>query len=117
MLHLIPQAQDDERLDYSEAVSRMASVRHALRLVDAGSGHGPGDDLDDQVAEAWDAAGEARQRSFDRRSGRLVGQTAAGIEALLGVRHEGREPHQEASRTLVEEIRRELRDLAGIVLA
>ncbi|HWJ38823.1 MAG TPA: hypothetical protein VNR86_08700 [Sphingomicrobium sp.] len=117
MLHLIPQAQGDNRLDYSEAVSRLASVRHALRLVDGGFGSGPGDDLDDRLAEAWDDAGEARQRCFDRRSGRLVGQTAAGIEALLGVRHEGREPHQEASRTLVDEIRRELHDLAGVVLA
>lgn len=117
MLHLIPQAQDHERLEHSEAVSRLASVRHALRLVDGGFGNGPGDDLDDQLAEAWDDAGEARQRCFDRRSGRLVGQTAAGIEALLGVRHEGREPHQQASQTLVDEIRRELRDLAGIVLA
>jgi hypothetical protein len=41
---------------------------------------------------------------------------AAGIEALLGQRHEGREPHVEASRTLAEEIRRELREVAGIVL-
>ena len=110
MLSLIPQAQPDEPLDYAEAVSRLASVRHALRLVDGGFS-------EDRLATAWPEAGEARQRWFDRRSGRLVGQTAAGIEALLGARSEGREPHREASRTLVDEIRRELRDVAGIVLA
>ena len=117
MLHLIPQAQPEEPLDYDEAVSRLASVRHALRLVDGGFSEGPAHDLDDRLARAWDEAGEARQRWFERRSGRLVGQTAAGIEALLGVRHEGREPHAQASRTLVDEIRRERRDVAGIVLA
>jgi hypothetical protein len=46
-----------------------------------------------------------------------VSATAAGIEALLGQRHEGREPHREANLALVDEIRRELRDVAGIVLA
>jgi hypothetical protein len=117
MLSLIPQAQPDEPLDYDEAVSRLASVRHALRLVDGGFSEGPSEDLDERLAGAWPEAGEARQRWFERRSGRLVGQTAAGIEALLGERHGGREPHREASRTLVDEIRRELRDVAGIVLA
>ena len=117
MLHLLPQNQPDARPEpYAEAVSRLASVRHALRLVDGGLTDGPADDLDGRIASAWEGAGEARQRWFDRRSGWLVGTTAAGIEALLGQRHDGREPHRAASETLVEEIRRELRDIAGIVL-
>ena len=116
MLSLIRQSQADETLDVAEAVSRLASVRHALRLVDSGLAEGPGDDLDDEIARAWPVAGQARQQWFDRRSGRLVGQTASGIEALLAAQHEGRQPHREASRKVVEEIRRELRDLAGIVL-
>jgi hypothetical protein len=45
-----------------------------------------------------------------------VGATATGIEALLNQRHEGREPHRAASQTLVDQIRRELREVAGIVL-
>jgi len=36
---------------------------------------------------------------------------------LLGERNQGREPHREASRTLVDQIRSELREIAGIVLA
>jgi hypothetical protein len=117
MLSLIRHEQADEPLDYSEAVSRLATVRHALRLVDGGFGDGPSDDLDSGIASCWPDAGPARQSWFDRRSSRLVAQTAAGIEALLGARHGGQEPHREASRMLVDEIRRELRDVAGIITA
>ncbi|MES2135620.1 MAG: hypothetical protein V4502_00995 [Pseudomonadota bacterium] len=106
-----PQAQP---IAYAEAVSRLASVRHALRLVNGGLSDGPGSD--DELASVWDCAGEARQRLFDRRSGRLVGAAAAGIETMLIERQDGREPHAAASEALVEEIRRELRDVARIVL-
>jgi hypothetical protein len=117
MLHLIPQHEPEARPEaYAEAVSRLASVRHALRLVDGGFGDGPGEDLDERIASVWDDAGEAKQRCFDRRSARLVGATAAGIEALLNQRHMGHEPHRAASQTLVDQIRRELREIAGIVL-
>jgi len=117
MLHLLPQHEPEVGPAYAEAVSRLASVRHALSLVDAGFSDGPGDDLDERVAAAWPLAGEARHRCFDRRSARLVGMAASGIEALLSQRQKNREPHRLASETLVAEIRRELRDVAGIVLA
>ena len=118
MLHLFPDSATGSRpREYSEAVSRLASVRHALRLVDGGFGDGPQDDLDERVATAWPEAGEARHRCFDRRSARLVGMAATGIEALLSQRQKNREPHRAASEALVNEIRRELRDVAGIVLA
>src|SRR3954453_14920359 len=115
MLNLVP--QPEPQIPYAEAVSRLASVRHALRLVDGGLAGGPEGDLDEQVAAVWPTAGEAKQRWFDRRSGRLVGTAAAGIEALLGQKHDGREPHRAASERLVSEIRGELRDIAGIVLS
>ena len=95
----------------------MAFGRHALRLVDGGFSDGPQDSLDEQVAAAWPTAGEARHRCFDRRSARLVGLAATGIEALLSQRQKQREPHKMASEALVNEIRRELREVAGIVLA
>ena len=118
MLHLLPQHEPEAQPDYAEAVSRLASVRHALRLVDGFAG-GPADDLDadEELAAAWPNAGEARHRCFDRRSARLVGMAASGIEALLSQRQKNREAHGAASETLVNEIRRELRDVAGIVLA
>lgn len=95
----------------------MASVRHALRLVEP-FGSGPASDPanDELIAESWDAAGPARQRSFNRRSGRLVGAAAAGIEALLIERQNSREPHAEAGQVLVDEIRRELADVARVIL-
>ncbi|SRR5260221_10331617 len=118
MLHLLPQHEPEAQPAYAEAVSRMASVRHALRLVDGFAG-GPADDLDsdEELAAAWNHAGEARHRCFDRRSARLVGMAATGIEALLSQRQKNREPHRAASEALVNEIRRELREVAGIVLA
>jgi hypothetical protein len=118
MLSLIPQHEPEARPQvYAEAVSRLASVRHALRLVDGGFGAGPDGDLDGAVDAAWPDVSEAKQHWFDRRSERLVAAAAAGIEALLGERNRGREPHHEASRALTEEIRRELHEVAGIVLA
>jgi hypothetical protein len=118
MLSLVPQHDLEPRPKaYAEAVSRLASVRHALRLVDGGFAEGPLDDLDENIAAAWPKASDAKQHHFDRQSERLVATAAVGIEALLGERNEGREPHREASRVLVDQIRRELREIAGIVLA
>ena len=116
MLHLLPQNEPETPIAYAEAVSRLASVRHALRLVDGGFSGGPEPEFDGDISAAWDGAGEARQRHFDRRSGQLIGTAAAGIEALLGQRHEGREPNAAASQALVNEIRRELQNVAGIIL-
>src|SRR5690348_17217144 len=76
MLNLIPQPEFEPRPQaYAEAVSRLATIRHALRLVDGGFSAGPVGD--EAIAGAWDQAGEARQRWFDKRSERLVGATAA----------------------------------------
>lgn len=117
MLSLVAQPELETPVAYAEAVSRLASVRHALRLVDGGFGAGPQDDLDERVASAWPEAGEAKQHWFERRSARLVGTAAAGIEALLGQRQKDCEPHRAASQALADEIRRELREVAGIILA
>jgi hypothetical protein len=104
-------------LAHAEAVSRLASIRHALQLVEP-FGSGPASDLseDDGIAAAWDQAGAARQRQFERRSGQLVGAAHAGFEALLAERQSGRGPNIEATRALVDQIRRELRDVAKIIV-
>ena len=114
MLHLQPDSGPRPRPEpYAEAVARLSSVRHALRLVDPHGG-GPASDLedDDAVAAAWDEADEARRRAFDKRSSKLVGATAAGVEALLDEQQKGNEPNEEASKLLVDQIRRELKDVA-----
>ena len=118
MLNLVPQHEPEAQpKDYAEAVSRLASVRHALRLVDGGFSDGPEGEIDDDIAVVWHQTSEGKQRCFERRSGRLVGTAAAGIEALLGERNKGREPHRAASEVLVAEIRRELAEVAGIIIA
>jgi hypothetical protein len=118
MIHLLAHSAPEESPQpYAEALTRLASVRHALRLVEP-FGAGPASDLsiDEAIAAGWEEAGENRQKLFDRRSERLVGATAAGIEALVIEREEGREPHAAAGKTLIDEIRRELQDVAGILL-
>ena len=118
MLHLLPVEPAAARpVAYAEAVSRLASVRHALRLVEPFAG-GPASDLDGDagIACAWDDAGIAQKILFDRRAERLVGATAAGLDALLAGQSEGRAPQREASHALVEEIRRDLAEIARVVL-
>lgn len=119
MLHLQPiPAAESTPQPYAEAVARLASIRHALRLVDPFGG-GPANDpeIDEIVATAWDEASQVRRRCFDTRSSHLVGATAAGVEALLDERNAGREPHEEAAKELVDQIRRELAAVSRIVLA
>ena len=115
MLHLLAEPCPDPRPQpYAEAVARLASIRHALRLVNS-LGDGPSGDVpneDEAIASAWDDAGEAAQRRFDQRSAQLVGATAAGVEALLKTRETGSRAHPEASKFLVDQIRRELADVA-----
>jgi hypothetical protein len=118
MLHLQAVPGSDQRPEaYAEAISRLASVRHALRLVDPFAG-GPASDADGDatVASAWDEAGEAKRRWFDNRTARLVGATAAGVEALLDQRQTGREPNGQASQELVDQIRRELAQVSRVIL-
>src|SRR5688500_15158525 len=116
MLHLIAEPASTPRPQpYAEAVARLAGVRHALRLVDPHGG-GPAPDLDDDVAARGDEAGEARRRGFDTRSAQAVSAAADGVEALLETRKTGREPNAEASRALAEQIRRELAEIARIVV-
>ena len=118
MLHLFPDAASDSRPKaYEEAVGRLASVRQALRLVDPFAG-GPASDLEEDatLAAAWHDASDAKRRLFGNRSAQLVGATAAGVEALLDERQRGREPHAEASKALVSQIRRELAAVSSFIL-
>jgi hypothetical protein len=117
MLHLVPSPSPEPTpQQYAEAISRLASVKHALRLVDDFGG-GPASDADEaELAAAWDETDEAKRRAFDRKSAKLVGVMAAGVEALLDERQKGREPNAEASRALADQIRRELADVARVIL-
>ena len=118
MLHLLPaESRTPRPVAYAEAVSRLAGVRHALRLVEPfAGGPSPDPDQDAEIAAAWDKSGDARRSMFDRRTAHLVGAAAAGLEALLAEQADGRAPHREASQALVDEIRRDLSDIARVVV-
>ncbi len=117
MLHLVPGQQPDESPElYSEALARLASIRHALRLVDVFGG-GPASDPgeDDPIAAPSGEASKAHARSLDIRTERAAAAAAAGLEALLGEQAAGRRPNEAASRELAEEIRRGLEDVSRLM--
>ena len=110
---LAESAPDPVPQGHAEVLSRLACVRHALRLVDPyGGGPAPDPETDEAIAAAWEVADETKRRRFDVRSGLLVGATVAGIGALMNED----QPNVEASKALVEQIRRELQDVAKVIL-
>ena len=117
MLNLVPApAAGGPPRVYGEALARLASIRHALRLVDPFGG-GPASDPsdDDRIAAAWTGAGRAKARCLEGHAERTAGAAAAGLEALLGEQSEGREPNQAAAHELADEIRRGLEDVARMM--
>ena len=115
MLHLFAEApapQPSERL-HPEPVTRLASVRNALRVVDAFGG-GPADDFDDSVSERWESAGEAARRCFDRRSAELVAVATVGLEAVSFQREQGLDASVAALRVIAGELKAGLTDLERI---
>ena len=76
---------------YDDAVARLSGIRQALARADA-TGAGPAADLDTRSDQAADAA-------------------SAGLNALAAVAGDS-----EASRDLVERIRRELAEISNLIL-
>ncbi|HUG45432.1 MAG TPA: hypothetical protein VMK31_02825 [Sphingomicrobium sp.] len=105
-------ASPPERLR-PEPVSRLASIRNALAVVDDFGG-GPAPDFDDEISERWESAHEAARRCFDRRSAELVGAAAAGLDAVSFQREQGLEVSVAALRVIAGELRSGLQDLERI---
>jgi hypothetical protein len=120
MLHLsaktpVPQQPvhtPSERLR-PEPVTRLASIRNALRVVDDFAG-GPAPDFDEHISERWESAGEAAKRCFDRRSAELVSAAAAGLEAVSFQRERGLDVSVAALAVIAGELRSGLQDLERI---
>ena len=120
MLHLIPVADLAESPQpYAEALSRLASIRHALRMVDpfaGGPASDPEDGLDDgEMARAWTAASKSKARCFDRSTARTASGAAAGLDAMLAERAAGRDPNTAAGRQVAEAIRHGLDDVSRLM--
>lgn len=61
MLHFIPVPCADDALLSSEALAKLAGIRHALRLVDPFGGGPASDPSDDEnLAAAWAGASQGR---------------------------------------------------------
>ena len=121
MLHFVPVPQLDASPQsapqpYAEALARLASIRHALRLVDPfGGGPASDPDGDEQMASAWVGASKSQNRCFDGRTSRTASAAAAGLEAMLAERAAGREPNAAASQRIAEEIRLGLEDVSRLM--
>ena len=115
MLHLFAEApapQPAERL-HPEPVTRLASLRNALRVVDAFGG-GPADDFDDDVSARWESADGAAKRCFDRRSAELIAVATVGLEAVSFQREQGLDASVSALRVVADELKSGLKDLERI---
>jgi hypothetical protein len=115
MIHFLPLAAESEPVrEDGELLSRLAGLKRALRLVDPFGG-GPAPDFDGEFeAAAFACAGEPVRRCLDRRSERLVGAAAAGLEAVVSERSFGHEPNRSSIEILAQEIRDGLADLSSL---
>ena len=116
MLNLFAQSpapQPAERL-HPEPVTRLASLRNALRAVDQFGG-GPASDIDDELSERWESADGAARRCFDRRSAELLAVATDGLDAVSFQRAQGFDASAAALRVIADELKEGLRGLERIL--
>jgi hypothetical protein len=106
MLHLFAEApapQPSERLR-PEPVTRLASLRNALRVVDEFGG-GPADDCDEQISVRWESAAKAAKRCFDRRSAEMIAVATTGLELIAERQKDGIDINPAAKQVIADELR------------
>jgi hypothetical protein len=106
MLHLVPEFSPDfEPKTCPEPITRLASLRNALRVVDQFGG-GPASDFgDDELTARWESAGEAAKRCFDRRSAEMVALAATGLEWICERQKDGASVNPAAKQVIADELR------------
>ena len=116
MLHLLPDSPAEIAPGIMpEPVTRFASLRNALSVVDQFGG-GPASDFDDnELACDWAGASDAQRRCFDYRSATLIGVATAGLEVVSAHREQGGDASAAALRLLAEEIRSGLEGLERLI--
>lgn len=105
MLHFLPESLPvHEPGSTPEPITRLASLRTALRVVDQFGG-GPASDYDvDDLCDEWNQASDAQRRCFDRRSAELVGVAASGLDVVAAHRAEGGDVSPAALQRIADEI-------------
>ncbi|NUT00454.1 MAG: hypothetical protein HOP96_05720 [Sphingomonas sp.] len=106
------EAAAEASLESGELAQRVAGLKRALRLLEP-SGGGPSCDAEE--FEAIEFASEGARRCFDSRSERIIGEAAAGLEAVVSVRGAGQEPHSAAVDLVAEAIRSGLASLDELI--
>lgn len=86
---------------YAEAVARLSAIHRSLRLAES---HGGG--------PASDSTGEA-----DSSAGAIAEAAIVGLDALIAVGSDAAVAPAEASREMVDRIRRELAEISGIAFS
>ena len=116
MLHLLPDTLPESSPGLApEPVTRLASLRNALRVVDEFGG-GPASDFDEQELSCnWEGASDAQRRCFDRRSATLIAVATAGLEVVSANREQGGDANAAALRLLADEIRKGLDGLERLI--
>ncbi len=116
MLNLLSQpATESAPNPAPEPVFRLASLHHALRVVDQFGG-GPASDFDiDGFAQDWAEASPAEQRCFDRRSAGLLAVASAGLEVVANHREIGSDVSPAAMQLLADEIRSSIADIERLI--
>ena len=95
-----------------ELAARIAGLQRALKLLEP-SGGGPSCDAEE--FEVIEFASEGARHCFDHRSERVIGEAAAGLEAVVESRSTGREPHPVAVDLVAEAIREGLASLTDLI--
>ena len=102
------EAASEAPVSGGELAARIAGLKRALRILEP-SGGGPSCDAEEFLAIEF--ASEGARACFDSRSERVIGEASAGLEAVVGVRAEGLEPHPTAVDMVAEAIREGLASL------
>ena len=114
MIHFVPDsASQPVQAPYAEAISRLAGLRQALRLVEDLAGMEPSPPAKESQVATLD--GEAKKAWFDARSARAVAGSAAGLEAIAALNADGGQPHPAAAEHLARDIRERLEELGAVL--
>ena len=113
MIHFLPlEAAAAAPFAGGELAARISGLKRALRLLEP-SGGGPSCDAEE--FEMIEFASDGARRCFDSRSERIISEAAAGLEAVVGVRNAGQEPHSAAIDLVAEAIRSGLASLSDLI--
>ena len=114
MIHFVPDSNSTPvAAPYAEAVARLAGLRQALSLVEGLAGIEPWPAANENQVATLE--GEAKRARFEARSARAVAGSAAGLEAIAQLNHDGGQAHPAAAEMLARDIRLRLEELGAVL--